>query len=120
MRKRFQILALILLTVLINVSAPLSYGAFPQFESSPWTRENTYSEKTIQKLGFGLLNILTGWVSFFFEPYHDKNFFKGLAKGTLRTVTNTAGGALHTVTFPIPVDIPLPGGGVEFYREASA
>jgi hypothetical protein len=83
-------------------------------KKSPWTREAGYSEKTINKLGFGLMNFMTGWTDLFFEPYREKNLFTGLLKGTWKTITNTAGGALHAVTFPIPMDIPLPEGGVRF------
>jgi hypothetical protein len=84
------------------------------FESSDWTQEPTYLGKTSQKLGFGFLNLTAGWTAFFYEPFKDQNFFVGLAKGVGYTFTNTVGGVLHAATFPIPVDIPLPNGGIAY------
>jgi len=82
------------------------------FEASPWTQEPTYLGKTAQKLGFGFLNITAGWTALFFEPTNGQNFFVGLGKGVGLFVTDTVGGILHSATFPIPVDIPLPYGGI--------
>jgi len=84
------------------------------FEPSDWTQEPTYLGKTSQKLGFGFLNLTAGWTAFFYEPFKDQNFFLGLAKGLGYTFTNTVGGVLHAATFPIPVDIPLPQGGIAY------
>lgn len=83
-------------------------------QSSDWTQEPTYLGKISQKLGFGFLNITAGWTALFFEPVKDKNFFVGVAKGIGYTFTNTAGGILHAATFPIPLDIPLPQGGIAY------
>ena len=88
------------------------------FEPSPWTTKKPYTEKIGNKLGFGLLNFGTGWTALFFEPTFMNGFWKGLGRGVLFTITNTAGGAVHAVTFPIPIDIPLPNGGVRFYNKA--
>jgi len=92
------------------------FAAVENWQASPWTKEKTYVEKSVGKLGFGILNVLTGWSALFFEPvrYSNTNIFTGVAKGLWRSVTNTAGGGLHAVTFFIPVDIPLPDGGVHF------
>jgi hypothetical protein len=84
------------------------------FEASDWTKESTYLGKTSQKLGFGFLNISAGWTALFLEPANGQNFFAGLGRGIGYTVTNTAGGILHAVTFPIPLDIPLPHGGIVY------
>ena len=84
------------------------------FEASPWTQEPTYLGKTAQKLGFGFLNLTAGWTAFFFEPTNGQNFFVGLGKGIGYMATNTVGGILHAATFPIPVDIPLPHGGIAY------
>lgn len=102
----------VLLTFALHV--PSSSAAIENWQPSPWTKETTYVEKSINKLGFGLLNGLTGWTALFFEPMREENKFTGIVKGAWRTLTNTAGGALHIVTFPIPVDLPLPDGGVSF------
>lgn len=85
-----------------------------EFAPSDWTQEPTYLGKISQKLGFGFLNLTTGWTAFFFEPARDQNFFVGVGKGTVYTFTNTIGGVLHAATFPIPVDIPLPHGGITY------
>lgn len=84
------------------------------FEQSPWTQEPTYLGKISQKLGFGFLNITAGWTALFFEPCKDQNFFVAVGKGLGYMVTNTAGGILHAATFPIPLDIPLPHGGITY------
>ena len=105
----------ILSLMFFSVSA---FAAVKGFEKSPWTDEPTYVEKSIHKLGFGLLNLSTGWDALFFEPTRNSNILKGMAKGIGLTITNTAGGALHAVTFPIPVDIPLPAGGIHFNEES--
>ena len=84
------------------------------FESSDWVREPTYLGKISQKLGFGFLNISVGWTAFFFEPAKDQNFFVGIGKGVFYSFANTAGGVLHAATFPLPLDIPLPHGGIVY------
>ncbi|OGW72253.1 MAG: hypothetical protein A2Y02_02000 [Omnitrophica bacterium GWA2_52_12] len=88
--------------------------AHAAFRPSVWTKQKTYGEKIIGKLGFGPLNFFTGWDALFLEPSHEGKFFKGFAQGILYTILYEAGGAIHTVTFPIPVDLPLPQGGVHF------
>jgi len=84
------------------------------FEPSPWTQEPTYFGKISQKLGFGFLNITAGWTALLFEPCRKQNFFVGVGKGIGYMVTNTAGGILHAATFPVPLDIPLPQGGIAY------
>jgi hypothetical protein len=84
------------------------------FESSDWTKEPAYLGKVSQKLGFGFLNMTAGWAAFFYEPCKNQNFFVGLGKGVVYTFTNTIGGVLHAATFPIPLDIPLPHGGIVY------
>ena len=91
-----------------------SYATVEKLQPSPWVQEPTYVEKTVGKLGFGILNGITGWTALLFEPYRYNNVFTGVVKGAWRTVTNTVGGVLHIGTFPFPFDIPLPDGGVHF------
>jgi hypothetical protein len=106
--------------ILLTFVATNAFAGFENWEPSPWTKESTYVEKCVGKFGFGILNVLTGWTAIFWEPTRYSNPFTGVAKGIWRTVTNTAGGALHAATFPIPIDIPLPDGGVHFDEEAIA
>jgi hypothetical protein len=112
--KFFAIVFLILIAFIFTPNPLSSAATFENWQTSPWVTKEPYMEKIINKLGFGLTNGLTGWTALFFEPCRANNFFTGLVKGSWRTITNTAGGALHIVTFPIPVDIPLPDGGVHF------
>ncbi len=92
-------------------SAPMS-----EFPPSQWTKGDGYVEKTVGKLGFGLVNVLLGWTAlgseYFQQP--EDNVGAAFIRSIARTVTNTVGGALHVVTFPAPFDIPLPGGGTAF------
>lgn len=96
--------------------SPLSQAAL--FEPSPWVSKKPYTEKIGSKLGFGILNLGTGWTALFFEPTFAGGFWKGLGRGILFTITDTAGGAIHAITFPLPLDVPLPNGGVQFYDKA--
>ena len=98
-------------TLFSCLTIPVYAGSF---EPSDWTREPTYCEKISQKLGFGFLNLTAGWTALFFEPARDQNFFVGVGKGIGYTLTNTVGGILHAATFPIPLDIPLPHGGIAY------
>ena len=107
-----------LFCALLLASAPSGFADSERWETSLWTQETPYIEKFGAKMGFGLVNILTGWTALFFEPSREKGFWNGLVRGLLFTATNTIGGVLHVATSPIPVDIPLPGGGVSFERES--
>ena len=99
----------------ISASADTPPAPAPSmFPASDWTRETTYPAKVSQKLGFGFLNMTAGWTAFFYEPTKDGNFFINLGKGVLYMTTNTVGGVLHAATFPIPIDIPLPHGGIAY------
>ena len=110
-----KIIALFVL-LFVLASSQTSFASFDNYKASTWTKSETISDKVIGKLGFGLLNITAGWTAIPFEMDHYKstNIYTGIAKGLYRTVTNTVGGVLHTATFPIPFDIPLPDGGVHF------
>jgi len=84
------------------------------WKSSAWTRTHPYFNQIGHKLGYGVLNLGTGWMALFQEPFRPGGFFKGFARGIAYSVIYEGGGALHAVTFPIPVDIPLPRGGLSF------
>ncbi len=89
------------------------------FAGSPWASQSTYGEKTMGKLTYGMKNMLLGWTEIVRKPYEavrdKKCVIKGMGYGLLNTVTYTIGGALHTVTFPIPqIDVPIPNDGVKF------
>ncbi len=87
--------------------------AAEHFKPSPWVKTHPYFQQASHKLGFGILNLSSGWLSLFYEPTRG-NFFAGCARGIWRTVAYMAGGAIHAVTFPIPIDLPLPEGGIQF------
>ena len=82
-------------------------------EPSPWTSENTWADKTIGKLDFGFKNFLGGWTELITETKDHDNKLEGFGVGLWNTVVYTVGGVLHLATFPVPVDVPLPDGGVE-------
>ena len=106
-----KIITLTLLALMLSLSQNLAFA-----ESSPWTQNGTYLEKTMGKFEFGLLNFLGGWSEILIRPAiyseDDKNFFLGVGHGVLNAAIFTLGGAAHLVTAPIPLDIPLPNGGV--------
>ena len=111
MKKTFLLFLIVLLLT-------FSQHAFAGLESSPWTQKNTYYDKISHKLGFGFLNTATGWTALLFEPVKPGNKLLGLAKGIGYAISNTAGGMIHAVTFPIPIDLPLPGGGISHEYES--
>lgn len=88
--------------------------------ASPWTEQKTYSEQVVGKLNFGFKNLALGWADLFYEPHRyqaeGKNAWQGLGKGLVDAPLNELGGALHLVTFLIPVDVPLPDNGVNFTK----
>ena len=85
---------------------------------SPWAEMETYGAKTGGKAIFGAKNLLLGWTALFTEPVkyryyiEKKKSWEGLWIGVSKTVLYTATGAIHLVTFPIPVDFPNMGEGV--------
>jgi len=87
------------------------------FAGSPWASEKTYGEKTVGKLEFGLTNTLLGLSKAVTVPMaysnEGKNVWAGVGQGLIEAVVDTVGGAVHLVTFPFPVDVPLPGNGVD-------
>lgn len=115
---QLRLLAIIVLLILaFSVPSPAALAeeaAAGSWESSDWTRTHPYFNQIGHKLGFGILNLGTGWMALFQEPFRTGGFFKGFARGVAYTVLYEGGGALHAVTFPIPVDIPLPRGGLSF------
>lgn len=112
MKKQISILVLALL-ILQQTGLALPMSEFP---ASSWTKGDGYAEKTVGKLGFGLVNIVGGWTALATEYYEqpETNIAAAFLRSIARTVTNTVGGALHVVTFPAPFDIRLPGGGTSF------
>ncbi len=88
--------------------------------ASPWTESKTYSEKVTGKLFFGFKNLVLGWADLFYEPHaasvDGKSAWSGLGKGLVDFPVNTIGGAIHLVTFLIPVDVPLIDNGVNFEK----
>ena len=75
------------------------------YTASPWTHEMGWSNRAVNKLGFGAKNLLLGWTELVVQPKDAMssggNFFTGLGKGVVNAVGDTLGGAAHLVTFPI-------------------
>ncbi len=88
--------------------------------ASPWTEKSKPVECMAAKFVFGVKNLLFGWTELFTEPmeYHKdgKNCLEGLGKGFVNAVGQTVGGAVHAVTFLIPIDVPLPENGTQFLK----
>src|SRR3989338_8722143 len=113
MGKRFGVVLVLALGVL---AAPIVAPA-----ASSWAEGVTYGEKAGGKLKYGVTNLLLGWTSLFREPVQasqaGENVFVGLGRGVWNAVGQTVGGAVHTVTFPIPqINIPLPEGGTDLLQ----
>ena len=115
MKKSFKLLTLLAVAMLIATTA---------FAASPWTQADTYADKVRGKLDFGMKNLLGGWTAIFpcsngCKMKSDNGgcpsvcCVKNMGMGIVNAITYTVGGALHVVTFPIPVDVPLPGDGVQ-------
>jgi len=82
------------------------------FAASPWASGQNYGEKTGGKLGYGLTNTVLGWTKIFSTPNDyssaGKNVWQGVGQGLIDAGVTTVLGAVHLVTFPIPVDIDIP------------
>lgn len=96
--RRITLIVLLLLTV-----AVLPAPAYAQ----------STLDKSVRKLGRGLVNFFTGWIEFpmqlsagMSETGGVEGFFLGLGKGVVWTVLREGAGAYDTVTFifPIPAD----------------
>ena len=109
MKKALQIFSLVLVVMMVSSVA---------YAASPWTEQSTYGDKVTAKLDFGLKNLLGGWTEIFSAPYRakedGKNCFAGIGQGLVNAVVYTTGGVIHTATFLIPVDVPIPNDGVSF------
>lgn len=84
--------------------------------ASPWTEGVNYLDKITGKLDFGMANLLGGWTEIYTEPQEaqleNRSRTKAALKGTANAFIFTLGGLVHTATFFIPVDLPLPDNGV--------
>lgn len=110
---------------MLSIMMVLVMAAAPSlvFAASPWTTETTYHEKAVGKFKFGFKNTFAGWTQIFTQTQSccEKEegkacckFLKGLGKGIVYGVADTAGGVLHMATFLLPqIDIPLPENGVQ-------
>jgi hypothetical protein len=107
---------MLLLVIVVAGWMPSMAGA--EMAASPWTEETTYGGKVTGKLDFGVRNAFGGWTLIATEPYDHwkdkKNIAGGIGEGIFYGVVDTIGGVLHIATFPLPVDVPLPEGGVQF------
>ncbi len=105
-----KVLALLMLAILMMPAMGMA--------ASPWTEQKTYSEQVVGKFNFGFKNLLLGGLDIFYEPHRyaaeGKNAWSGFGKGLIDAPLNIIGGAVHLVTFLIPVDVPLPDNGVNF------
>jgi len=116
--KKAIIAGLLVYAVMLMPNVAFAGGTDCEFKASPWVEKTSYGDKMTGKLEFGLKNLLGGWTAIFSTPTkfqnEGKNVYLGTAKGLVKSVIYTVGGALHTLTFPIPIDVPLPNGGVSF------
>ncbi|MDP3920636.1 MAG: hypothetical protein Q8R76_07515 [Candidatus Omnitrophota bacterium] len=105
--------AILMLVLAAMVLTPINAFA----AASPWTQEATYSAKATAKLAYGFKNAVLGWTELFSVPEayaaEDKNVLAGIGKGLCNSVVYTVGGLIHTATFLLPIDLPLPQGGVQ-------
>ncbi len=88
------------------------------FAASPWTSAESYGDKVTGKLDFGLKNLLGGWTELYTEPADawnakDESVPVAMGRGIANAVVYTIGGLIHTATFLIPVDVPIPNNGLE-------
>ncbi len=98
MKKTGLILLSLVLVVAILTTASTSYA------------QNAF-EKSMRKLGRGIVNTTTGWMEIPKQIYTestDKNIAVGLTYGTAKGVgmglVRTGAGVIDTVTFPFPIN----------------
>ena len=106
-----------MMVVAVLVVAAVFCAQTVTFAASPWTTETTWSGKAGGKLIFGLKNLFFGWTQLLTVPSdyqkQGKSIYDGIGTGLIYAAADTIGGALHVVTFPITVDVPLPEDGVK-------
>ncbi len=114
MKNSLKVFAVLAVALLLSASTASA--------ASPWTMETTYGKKVAGKLDFGVKNLLGGWMAILpcksgcdvsKEGCPGMCCAKNLGMGLVNAVVYTVGGALHVVTFPIPVDVPLPNNGIQ-------
>ena len=115
MKRSTKVMAFMAVCLLLASSA---------FAASPWTTESTYKGKVAAKLDFGVKNLLGGWTELLpcnsacakdgHKTCPAMCCAKSLGTGIVNAAIYTVGGAVHTATFLIPVDVPLPNDGVQF------
>ncbi len=109
MKNALRIFSLLLVVMMFSSVA---------YAASPWTEQSTYADKVVHKLDFGIKNLFGGWTEIFTAPMRakdaGKNCMSGVGEGLMNAIVYTVGGALHTATFPLPIDVPLPNNGVSF------
>ena len=105
-------------TALLVLAAIILMSCSSAFAASPWTEQKETKDKILGKLDFGIKNLLGGWTEIINRPikYHKdgKTVSEGALVGLYNATYDTIGGALHVITFPIPIDVPLPNNGVDF------
>ena len=110
MKKKNGVLILVLSASVLLSPARVSA------EPSEWTEQTSYSERALHKLGFGLNNFEKGWSEIYIHMMNAKqsgeNTFTEVMRGTCYAIADTLGGAFHAFTFFLPIDLPLPEGGV--------
>jgi hypothetical protein len=95
-----------------------------EYLPSGWTFENSYTDRAMGKLGYGVKNLFLGWMDLFLEPLEAKSeqrgFWNGVGIGVSHAVQNMLGGLVHTVTFPVTrIDLSLPDEGIHFKDPAA-
>ena len=105
-------------SILVLIFALMSAPVFAAMEASPWTKEKSCVDKATAKLGFGLKNAILGWTKILTEisETKDGNYVKGFATGIYEAIADTALGVVHAATFFVPIDVPLPEGGVQLTK----
>ena len=102
---------------LIVVAPAQSFAGQP----SSWTKEERWLDRSDGKFYYGLKNLFWGWTELITEPDeaigNGESILMGLVRGVWNAIGQTAGGALHVLTFPFTqFDVPLPEGGVGWDR----
>ena len=118
MTKKFAIF----LAVVFMLASSQAFAA--ELPSSEWTKAGTKSEKSWQKLHFGLKNATLGWTEILTEPYEAIQAsntvmapVNALGEGVFNAILDTTGGVAQLATFPCSaIDFPLPEGGTDLHQ----
>src|SRR3990167_627260 len=116
------LVGILVLSMLIAPVQPFAFAGKVEWTDpvkTSWDVATYYPERILLNLGTGLENLTLGWTDILVRPHRVEFPPYGIVEGVFNSVIFTVGGALKVAFFWLPVNIPLPHGGVRLIEEWS-